>query len=122
MVTIYNPKSGLMKRMKYGWSWLYLFFGGWALIFTGQWAYILIELGLNALCYKGVLRWSFIGGYHTFLFFFGNKLHVKHLVKKGWRPATAMDATRIGMTWVPQDKPRENVETLNPAVVISEKE
>ena len=118
MVTIYNPKSGLMKRMKYGWSWLYLLFGGWALLFRGQWVYLLIEFVLNVLCTKGLLHWSLIGGYHTFLFFFGNKLHVKHLVNKGWRPATAADASRIGMKWVPQVKDSVDTTTLDTTDVI----
>ena len=76
VVLLKDPKSGVIKKGFYGFSWTTLFFGGWPAIFRG-------EIGLGLIVMLVTLFTCGIGGIiWAFLY---NKRYTIGLLEKGYR-------------------------------------
>lgn len=74
--------SGMVKEVKIGFSWTTFFFGIFPALFRGDWKWAGIMFICNLLSY----------GVATMIFaFFYNKLYIKDLLEKGWKPSTDVD-------------------------------
>lgn len=103
-ICIYNPTTNRSRCIKWGVSWLYLFFGGWAAVFQRQWALVVVEVVLTALVnITKSSEGSFsitcavaLALFHVLMFFSGNKIYARYLVSKGWQPADDMSRSVLG--------------------------
>lgn len=94
MKKVLKHESGLVKEVKIGFSWTTLFFGLFVPLVRGdiKWALIMFGIALLAgvpTCGIG----SFISNL-VFAFIY-NKLYVRDLLEKGYRPQSQEDATII---------------------------
>lgn len=96
-VYLYNPSNNRARKIKWGVSWTYFFFGGLALLFSGRWLYIIIELVLLMLNVKQPVGAILISMYHLYLFLFGNKSYARHLISKGWKPSDEATSRLLGI-------------------------
>lgn len=90
-VSLKNPKNGHVKHIKWGVSFLVLFFGGWYYLFKGMFMFLLFEIILDCFTFTGI-GVVIPMGYHLIMFLCGNKLYAKHLYKNGWQPADERSA------------------------------
>lgn len=95
-VRLKNPRNGAVKTIKWGVSWVYLFFGGWALLFSGRWIFIILEIVLNIAVAAAGIGIPATGIYHLLLFLIGNKSYARWLKSRGWEPVSEEDARIIG--------------------------
>ncbi|HEM3560697.1 TPA: DUF2628 domain-containing protein [Streptococcus suis] len=89
---------GQIKQAPLGFSWTTFFFTMWVAVFRKDWKWAGIMFAANALI--GTLASQFDLGYLVFavnivMGFLYNKLYLKELQKKGWKPATDSDAELI---------------------------
>ena len=76
-MTIKLEKNGLTKKCSTGYSWTSLFFGVGVPLWRGDTKGIIIQCVLVVI--TGFLCWAFIP-------FFYNKIYIKRLIEKGWKP------------------------------------
>ena len=74
--------NNVLKEVKVGFSWTTFFFGLFPALFRGDWKWALIMLGAAFLTFG--LSWL------VFPFVY-NKLYLKDLVAKGYKPASEVD-------------------------------
>lgn len=82
--------GGVTKEVKVGFSWTTFFFGFIPALFRGdlKWAVIIILLEIAL----GSFTFGFGTGIVTIIFgFIYNKLHIKDLIEKGYKPSTERD-------------------------------
>ena len=85
---------GQFKQAPLGFSWTTLLFTMWVAVFRRDWKWAAIMLLANAVL--GNYAYSIEKGYLVFIVnivmaAFYNKLHIRYLLAKGWRPATDFD-------------------------------
>lgn len=78
--------AGVLKEAKVGFSWTTFFFGFFPALFRGDWKWALIML----------VAASFTFGVSSLVFcFIYNKLYIKDLLEKGYRPADDVSASTL---------------------------
>lgn len=94
MKKVLKHESGLVKEVKIGFSWTTLFFGLFVPLVRGDIKWALIMFGIALLA--GVPTYG-IGSFISNLVFafIYNKLYVRDLLEKGYRPQSQEDATII---------------------------
>ncbi|GAO99810.1 hypothetical protein [Fructobacillus ficulneus] len=89
-VNLFNPYTHQRKQAKLGYSWTTFFFGCLPALFRGHFLWFFI--GLLVLLIFGLETIGIVPGlYGIVMGFFYNKIYVKHLIKKGFQPATQED-------------------------------
>ncbi|GAA0351509.1 hypothetical protein GCM10008932_00820 [Alkalibacterium iburiense] len=86
MKVIMEHPSGMVKEVKKGFSWTVFFFGLFVPLIRGdlKWAAIMFALSLLAGSLSFGLGSLFISLIFSFIY---NKLYIKELLEKGYRPA-----------------------------------
>ena len=75
VVMLKNPRTGLVKKGFYGFSWTIFFFGGFPYLFRGKLAMCLAMIVVQWItCGIGTLIWAF----------FANKSYTAELVERGY--------------------------------------
>lgn len=94
MKKVLKHESGLIKEVKIGFSWTTLFFGLFVPLIRGDLKWALIMLGIALLA--GVPTYG-IGSFISNLVFafIYNKLYVRDLLEKGYRPQNEEDVAII---------------------------
>lgn len=108
--TLKNEKTGSIKQVKVGFSWTQFFWGWLVPIFRADWKWFLIELVITVLanCVTEVAGFGTTGGLVVgivFAFIY-NKLYIKDLIAKGFRPTDGSSRDIISQVdiEVPSDK------------------
>ncbi len=89
---------GQIKQAPLGFSWTTFFFGFFVPVFRQDWKWAGIMFGTSLALgiITSQLNISFIGlGVNIAWALLYNKLHIKDLLEKGWKPATDFDAELI---------------------------
>ena len=101
-VNIRNPKNGIIKTISTGPLYLGIFCGPLVFLLYGMW--VQATLNLLSLILVGFL----LEGWKLWVVEFlvcwmfaarGNKMHIQHLIKRGWIPCTPNDAKLAGCVW-----------------------
>ncbi|WP_028983290.1 hypothetical protein [Sporolactobacillus terrae] len=82
--------AGVIKQVKVGFSWTTFFFGLFPALFRGdlKWFFIMLiaEIALGSFTFG--LGASIVGIVFSFIY---NKIYIKELLDKNWRPASKTD-------------------------------
>ncbi|MFB6216936.1 MAG: hypothetical protein ABEJ72_08230 [Candidatus Aenigmatarchaeota archaeon] len=85
-VTLQNTETGESVEAPLGFSWTTLFFGFWPPVFRGDWKWAGI---IFILC---IVTYGLAAIVFSFLY---NKLHIKELIRSGWK-VKSVDGGNIG--------------------------
>lgn len=90
-VTLKNESTQMIKECKLGFSWTTFCFGFFPAFFRGDWKWGFIQLALVLVI--GLCTAGYGGGFIELVFcFIYNKIYIKELIEKNYRPATQRDA------------------------------
>ncbi len=94
IVMLKNPKTGVVKKGFYGFSWTMLFFGGFPYLFRGDLVMGLVMIVVQTVTFGiGTLIWAFLA----------NKSYTTKLIEQGYELAdsdgiNAMARAKLGIS------------------------
>lgn len=90
-INLSDPTTGQSKKAKIGFSWTTFFFGFFPAVFREDWKWAAIIFMIEMIVSIPTLGFGFSVIGIIFSFFY-NKLYIKDLLKKGYRPADEYSA------------------------------
>ena len=101
-VRLRNPKNGVIKTISTGPAVMGWFIGPFMFLMYGM--FIIAALNLLAIMIVNYLfeEWTaffYVCVINAAFSIRGNRMHINHLIKKGWIPCTPDDAKLAGCVW-----------------------
>lgn len=101
-VNIRNPKTGIIKTISTGPLYLGIFCGPIVFLLYGMFVQAILNflaLMVVAILFEGWKLWVFELLVCWMFADRGNKMHIQHLIRRGWIPCTPNDAKLAGCVW-----------------------